>query len=84
MKKSIAAKSREQKMKEIDDRNLYSDLMKKVDIENKRTNRELSAKEVIDKKQKDFTLWRQAKDEKRTKFQIRAQNYMQELDRQRE
>ena len=84
MKKSIAAKSREQKMKEIDDRNLYSELMKKVDIENKRTNRELSAKEVIDKKQKDFTLWRQAKDEKRTKFQIRAQNYMQELDRQRE
>lgn len=72
IKLSNNVKTREQRKKEIDDRNLYNELMKKTKIEHKMKEREFQTKENLDKKQQEFQQWKQAKDDKRTKFQMRA------------
>lgn len=46
--------------------------------------KEQSAKEIKDQKQYELEQWRISKAEKRIRFQMRAQNFIEELDRQRE
>lgn len=72
MKLSFQVKTKEQRKKEIDDRNLYNELMKKTQIENKIKERELQAKENQDKKVQQFRQWKVAKHEQRNRFFERA------------
>lgn len=76
LKLSFNVKTRESRKKEIEDRNLYNELIKKAQIEQKMKERELQAKEVLEKKKIELDFWKKEKDDKRMRFQERAHNFM--------
>lgn len=66
--KSLMLQAREKKKREIEDRKMYNELLKKTQIENKIKEREILAKEVKDKQKSDLESWKLAKEAQRSKF----------------